>query len=80
MYISTLYIKYLYNGKERYKNKTIIHFEAYSPCFVQPPEVRFQSQLQQLATMGFVDREANIRALTATGGDVNAAIDRLLAR
>ncbi|XP_054754986.1 ubiquilin-1-like [Lytechinus pictus] len=46
----------------------------------QPPEVRFQAQLQQLSSMGFVDREANIRALTATGGDVTAAIDRLLAR
>ncbi|GFS07754.1 ubiquilin-1 [Elysia marginata] len=44
----------------------------------QPPEQRFASQLEQLATMGFVDREANIRALTATFGDVNAAIDRLL--
>lgn len=44
----------------------------------QPPEQRFASQLDQLATMGFVDREANIRALIATFGDVNAAIDRLL--
>ncbi len=44
----------------------------------QPPEQRFASQLEQLANMGFVNREANIRALTATMGDVNAAIDRLL--
>ncbi|GFO34131.1 ubiquilin-1 [Plakobranchus ocellatus] len=44
----------------------------------QPPEQRFASQLEQLSTMGFADREANIRALTATFGDVNAAIDRLL--
>ncbi|KAK7116329.1 ubiquilin-1-like [Littorina saxatilis] len=44
----------------------------------QPPEQRYASQLDQLATMGFVDREANMRALTATLGDVNAAIDRLL--
>lgn len=44
----------------------------------QSPEQRFASQLEQLASMGFVDREANIRALTATLGDVNAAIDRLL--
>jgi len=28
--------------------------------------------------MGFVDRQANIQALIATYGDVNAAIDRLL--
>jgi len=44
----------------------------------QAPEQRFASQLEQLASMGFPDREANIRALTATLGDVNAAIDRLL--
>jgi ubiquilin len=28
--------------------------------------------------MGFMNREANIQALTATMGDVNAAIERLL--
>ncbi|BFY97203.1 hypothetical protein BsWGS_00243 [Bradybaena similaris] len=44
----------------------------------QPPEQIYASQLEQLSTMGFVDREANIRALAATFGDVNAAIDRLL--
>jgi len=46
----------------------------------QPPEQRFATQLEQLATMGFVDREANIRALLATFGDVNGAIERLLQR
>lgn len=44
----------------------------------QPPEQRFATQLDQLAMMGFVDREANIRALQATFGDVNMAIERLL--
>ncbi|XP_070543254.1 ubiquilin-1-like [Ptychodera flava] len=44
----------------------------------QPPEVRFQVQLEQLNAMGFINREANIQALQATGGDVNAAIERLL--
>jgi len=43
-----------------------------------PPEERFQSQLETLSSMGFVDRQANIQALIATYGDVNAAIDRLL--
>ncbi|XP_043247176.1 ubiquilin-4-like [Amphibalanus amphitrite] len=43
-----------------------------------PPEERFRSQLQQLAAMGFVNREANVRALVATFGDVNAAVERLL--
>lgn len=46
----------------------------------QPLEDRYRSQLEQLAAMGFVNREANVRALTATFGDVNAAIDRLLNR
>ncbi|XP_070767830.1 ubiquilin-4-like [Enoplosus armatus] len=43
------------------------------------PEVRFQQQLDQLNAMGFINREANLQALIATGGDVNAAIERLLA-
>eukprot|EP00112_Aurelia_sp_Birch-Aquarium-sp1_P024465 Seg776.3 transcript_id=Seg776.3/GoldUCD/mRNA.D3Y31 product=Ubiquilin-1 protein_id=Seg776.3/GoldUCD/D3Y31 len=43
-----------------------------------PPEERFRAQLEQLAAMGFVDRAANLQALAATGGDVNAAIERLL--
>merc|ERR1712107_738359 len=44
----------------------------------QPPEERFASQLDQLASMGFVYRQANIQALIATMGDVNAAVERLL--
>jgi ubiquilin len=35
---------------------------------VQPPEVRYASQLRQLQDMGFYDQAANIRALTASGG------------
>jgi len=45
----------------------------------QAPEERFASQLDQLASMGFVDRQANVQALIATMGDVNAAVERLLA-
>ncbi|XP_075684638.1 ubiquilin-1 isoform X2 [Rhinoderma darwinii] len=45
---------------------------------VQNPEVRFQQQLDQLTAMGFLNREANLQALIATGGDINAAIERLL--
>jgi ubiquilin len=44
----------------------------------QPPEVRFQTQLQQLQDMGFHDATLNIRALQATGGNVNAAVEFLL--
>ncbi|KAF4804775.1 Ubiquilin-1 [Turdus rufiventris] len=46
---------------------------------LQNPEVRFQQQLEQLSAMGFLNREANLQALIATGGDINAAIERLLA-
>jgi len=42
------------------------------------PEQRYQIQLEQLSSMGFHDRAANIQALTLTGGDVNAAIERLI--
>lgn len=43
-----------------------------------PPEQRYRDQLEQLVAMGFTNREANIQALTATFGDVNAAVERLL--
>jgi len=42
------------------------------------PEARYAVQLQQLNDMGFNDQAANIRCLIATGGNVNAAIERLL--
>ncbi|KAJ8925591.1 hypothetical protein NQ315_009431 [Exocentrus adspersus] len=45
-----------------------------------PPEQRYQSQLEQLAAMGFLNREINLQALIATFGDVNAAVERLLAQ
>ncbi|NXL90074.1 UBQL1 protein, partial [Alectura lathami] len=45
---------------------------------LQNPEVRFQQQLEQLSAMGFLNHEANLQALIATGGDINAAIERLL--
>lgn len=44
----------------------------------QPPEERYSSQLEQLSAMGFVNREANLQALIATFGDINAAVERLL--
>ncbi|XP_051497677.1 ubiquilin-1-like isoform X1 [Apus apus] len=46
---------------------------------LQNPEVRFQQQLEQLNAMGFLNHEANLQALIATGGDISAAIERLLA-
>lgn len=44
----------------------------------EPPEVRFAEQLRQLEDMGFTDREQNIRALTATSGNVQFAVERIL--
>jgi ubiquilin len=42
------------------------------------PAARFASQISQLCDMGFLDTDANLRALIATGGNVNAAVERLL--
>ena len=42
------------------------------------PEVMYASQLQQLNEMGFTNASSNIQALLATGGNVQAAIERLL--
>ncbi|ONK79830.1 uncharacterized protein A4U43_C01F10560 [Asparagus officinalis] len=43
-----------------------------------PPEELYATQLSQLQEMGFYDTQENIRALTATAGNVNAAVERLL--
>ena len=43
-----------------------------------PPEELYATQLSQLQEMGFYDTQENIRALSATGGNVHAAVDRLL--
>ncbi|KAI8888400.1 ubiquitin-domain-containing protein [Backusella circina FSU 941] len=48
-----------------------------APADTRSPEERFQVQLQQLNEMGFWDAAKNIRVLTATGGDVNSAIEML---
>jgi len=42
------------------------------------PEIIYREQLAQLNSMGFTDYEANINALIQTGGDLPAAINRLL--
>lgn len=44
----------------------------------QTSEVRFELQLSQLVSMGFMDRQANIDALALTSGNVHAAVDKLL--
>jgi ubiquilin len=42
------------------------------------PEQHYAAQLSALVDMGFTDTAANLRALQATGGNVHAAVDRLL--
>lgn len=41
------------------------------------PENHFRVQLEQLRAMGFLNPEANLQALIATGGDVDAAVEKL---
>ncbi|KIO28630.1 hypothetical protein M407DRAFT_242945 [Tulasnella calospora MUT 4182] len=48
---------------------------ATPPANLPPPEERFQTQLQQMAEMGFTNASQNIRALQAAGGNVQAAIE-----
>ncbi|KAL5514489.1 hypothetical protein ACEPAG_2578 [Sanghuangporus baumii] len=48
------------------------------PADTRSPEERFQVQLQQLQDMGFSNAAQNVRALLATGGNVNAAIEYIL--
>lgn len=43
-----------------------------------PPEQLYEAQLAQLQDMGFFDTQENLRALAATGGNVHAAVERLL--
>ncbi|KAJ8470454.1 hypothetical protein OPV22_024797 [Ensete ventricosum] len=43
-----------------------------------PPEERYATQLTQLREMGFFDTQENIRALSATAGNIHAAVEWLL--
>lgn len=45
---------------------------------VQNPREVYASQIQQMKDMGFINEEKNIEALQSTGGDVNAAVEKLL--
>lgn len=44
----------------------------------QPSVQKYALQLQQLSLMGFTNSEANNEVLTATQGDLNAAVNRLI--
>lgn len=45
---------------------------------VEDAEALHAEGLQQMLDMGFVDEEANLRALKFTGGSVNAAVEFLV--
>lgn len=49
-----------------------------APAPVADPATAYASELLQLRDMGFFDEAENIRALQATGGNVSAAVERLL--
>jgi len=49
-----------------------------APADARAPEERFQVQLQQLQDMGFTNASQNVRALLATGGNVQSAIEYIL--
>ncbi|KAF9235039.1 hypothetical protein BU15DRAFT_89717 [Melanogaster broomeanus] len=51
---------------------------AAAPADTRPPEERFQVQLQQLQSMGFTNAAQNVRALLATAGNVQGAIEYIL--
>jgi ubiquilin len=42
------------------------------------PALIYRNELNQLSAMGFSDLEANLASLVATGGNVEAAVERLL--
>ncbi|XP_070761235.1 ubiquilin-1-like [Enoplosus armatus] len=45
---------------------------------VHDEEAEFQEELEQLSSMGFGDRQANLQALISTGGDLTTAVQHLL--
>jgi ubiquilin len=51
-------------------------FAARQP--IGDPHLVYREQLNTLITMGFTDPEANVRALVATGGNIELAVERLL--
>nr|XP_020458078.1 ubiquilin-1 [Monopterus albus]XP_020458079.1 ubiquilin-1 [Monopterus albus] len=51
---------------------------AYTNNGVHCKEAEFQEELEQLSSMGFRDRQANLQALISTGGDLTTAIQHLI--
>lgn len=51
---------------------------APAPAVVANPEETYASQLTQMNDMGFTDTAACVRALVASQGNVNMAVERML--
>lgn len=60
----------------RHNLEVLMHSMSAAPP--PPPEVALAEQLSAMESMGFSDRDANLRALLESGGDVDAAITALL--
>ena len=45
----------------------------------QPPRERYANELEQLKDMGFTDEETNLQMLSQSNGNVDLAIERLIA-
>lgn len=41
-------------------------------------EEKYKTQLEQLSELGFTNKSTNLEALIATGGNVEAAVERIL--
>lgn len=67
-----------YGGNPAPTTGTTPSMPMFPPMPQLDPAQRFATQLQQLRDMGFTDQERNIQALQQTGGNVNAAVERLL--
>merc|ERR1711879_719733 len=54
-------------------------FNLFLQAELESPEVRYKGQLSAMANMGFTDKEACIQALHSHDGNMNRAVDSLMA-
>jgi len=54
-------------------------FNLFLQAELESPEVRYKGQLAAMANMGFTDKEACIQALHSHDGNMNRAVDSLMA-
>merc|ERR1712196_408569 len=54
-------------------------FSLFLQAELESPEVRYKGQLSAMANMGFTDKEACIQALHSHDGNMNKAVESLMA-